>query len=169
MSAAKSHITPPAVFGLRVREMRERRGWTQAELARRLYVDRTTVNKIEKGTRGDVTIRQLFAFADALGTSPVYLLTPGEDEANVEITERGRVVTATEARGWIRGLPAAGADPLDFFLDLPKSEQRSILRRQLTPKNPLIAALAGDETEAALDRALAEVLENAKRRRGKTG
>lgn len=74
--AKSSHLTPPAIFGRRVGEIRRVRGLSQAELAKRIGVDRTTLNKIENGSRADVSISQLFAFAEALGVAPVHLLTP---------------------------------------------------------------------------------------------
>lgn len=130
MSAPKSQ-TIPRLFGQRVRELRLRRGLSQGELADRLHLHRTTINKIESGTLGDVSLSQLFAFAEALGTAPIYLLTPSADDSQIELTSGGRIVSADEARNWIRGVPPDDADQLEFFLDLPTSEQRHILRRIL--------------------------------------
>jgi transcriptional regulator with XRE-family HTH domain len=48
-----------------------------ARTCRALPIDRTTLNKIEKGSRGDVAISQLFEFAKVLGIAPVHLLTRG--------------------------------------------------------------------------------------------
>jgi hypothetical protein len=78
-----------------------------------------------------VSLSQLFAFAEALGTAPIYLLTPSADDSQIELTSGGRIVSADEARNWIRGVPPDDADQLEFFLDLPTSEQRHILRRIL--------------------------------------
>jgi hypothetical protein len=78
-----------------------------------------------------VSLSQLFAFAEALGTAPIYLLAPAADDAQIELTAGGRIVSAEEARNWIRGVPPADADQLEFFLDLPRSEQRHIMRRIL--------------------------------------
>lgn len=130
MSAPRSQ-TIPRLFGQRVRELRLRRGLSQGELADRLHLHRTTINKIESGTLGDVSLSQLFAFAEALGTAPIYLLTPSADDSQIELTSGGRIVSADEARNWIRGVPPDDADQLEFFLDLPTSEQRHILRRIL--------------------------------------
>jgi hypothetical protein len=87
------------------------------------------VNKIEQGVRNDVSISQLFAFAEVLGTTPINLLTPGEADAEVEISPGGRVLDALQARGWIRGVPDPDADELDYFFDLPVDEQRAIISR----------------------------------------
>jgi transcriptional regulator with XRE-family HTH domain len=129
MCALKSHLTPSQVFGQRLRELRQRRGWNQREFAERAHVDRTTVNKIEQGKRNDVSISQLFAFADVLGTTPINLLTPTDPNADVEVSPGGRVLGGLAARDWIRGVPSPHADPLEYFFDLPSDEQRELIGR----------------------------------------
>jgi putative transcriptional regulator len=52
----------------RVREAREARGWTQAELANRIGVSRKTVNTVENGVFLPSTVVAL-KLAAALGTS----------------------------------------------------------------------------------------------------
>jgi transcriptional regulator with XRE-family HTH domain len=52
-------------LGARVRELRVRRGLTQAELARLANIDRTTVVRVEQGEGG--TITTLVRIARALG------------------------------------------------------------------------------------------------------
>jgi transcriptional regulator with XRE-family HTH domain len=150
MRAGKSHLTPARVFGARVRELRQRRGLSQGELADRLHLHRTTVNKIESGALGDVSISQLFAFAEGLGTSPIYLLTPGDEGPDLELTTGGRVVDANAARDWIRGSPPPETDALEFFLDLPRSEQRLWLRRIFQQRQD--ASSAGDPVQGAMNR-----------------
>jgi Zn-dependent peptidase ImmA (M78 family)/transcriptional regulator with XRE-family HTH domain len=54
------------VLGARIREARERAGITQGELANRVNLDRTAVNKIETGAR-KVTALELSDIAAALG------------------------------------------------------------------------------------------------------
>ena len=39
-----------ALIGTHLREMRQRRGWTQAQLAERVEVSRQTINYVENGT-----------------------------------------------------------------------------------------------------------------------
>lgn len=61
-------------IGLRIKQRREALGMTQEELAERLgYKSRSTINKIEKGV-SDVSQSRLFGFANALRTTPEYLL-----------------------------------------------------------------------------------------------
>ena len=52
----------------RVREAREARGWTQAQLAERIGVSRKTVNTVENGVFVPSTVVAL-KLAAALGTS----------------------------------------------------------------------------------------------------
>ena len=63
-----------ATMGQRVARERERKGWTQKELAARSKVPYETINRLEKGmhtsARGDVIV----ALARTLGTTTDYLL-----------------------------------------------------------------------------------------------
>lgn len=59
---------------LRVRELRQRRRWSQAELGRRAGVASTTVNRIERGETASVTFGTLEKLARALDVSPRSLL-----------------------------------------------------------------------------------------------
>lgn len=59
---------------LRVREARLRRGWTQAELARRAGVRRATINSLESGRRQRVNLGVLEKVAKALGVPVLRLL-----------------------------------------------------------------------------------------------
>jgi transcriptional regulator with XRE-family HTH domain len=61
---------PGELFGRRLREEREQRGWTQAELAGRsgTGLHPTAVTRIERGERG-VSLNEALAFAAALGVS----------------------------------------------------------------------------------------------------
>ncbi len=125
---------------------------SQTELARQVGIDRTTLNKIERESRSDVSISQLFRFAEALHTSPIYLLTPRLDDARVQITEYGRVLAAAEFRQWLRGEPPAEGTPetrLAWFLALPRDEQVGLLRRQQTAgMDPLVVAVMAEEIDA---------------------
>lgn len=59
---------------LRVREARLRKGWTQAELARRADVRRATVNSLESAGRSRVNLAVLEKVAKALGVPTLALL-----------------------------------------------------------------------------------------------
>ena len=58
----------------RIKQRREELGMSQDELAKKLgYKSRSTIAKIEKG-ENDITQSKIAAFADALQTTPSYLM-----------------------------------------------------------------------------------------------
>ena len=59
---------------LRVRELREALGLTQAELAERAGVRRATVNRIENAKVTAIDLEVLEKLADALGVEPGFIL-----------------------------------------------------------------------------------------------
>lgn len=63
-------------MGLRIKELREARGWTQEELAERSHMSRSQLAMIEKETRPANT-RRLSAIAAALGVPPEGLFDAG--------------------------------------------------------------------------------------------
>jgi transcriptional regulator with XRE-family HTH domain len=60
-------------IALRVRELRERKGWSQAELGRRAGVHHSIVNRAERGVT-DLSLSTLDKLATALGVSPRSLI-----------------------------------------------------------------------------------------------
>ncbi len=72
-------------IGSRIRELREKRGMTQSELATKLLTSRETVNMWERGSR-DIKTGMIIALADALQTSCDYLLR-GIETNNIDICE----------------------------------------------------------------------------------
>jgi transcriptional regulator with XRE-family HTH domain len=90
-----------------IRRVRGHRGWTQQQLADELAqlgvekLGRTAIAKMEAGTR-EISLDNVFAFAQALGVSPAALLLPRDDE-DVEIAPK-RVTTAFQAWTWWHGL-----------------------------------------------------------------
>jgi len=59
--------------GLRIKRLRERKGWTQLELAATLNINNSVLSRIESGTR-PVDDELLVRLADLFGTSTDYLL-----------------------------------------------------------------------------------------------
>ncbi len=59
---------------LRVRELREARGWSQAELANRSGVRRATISAIENDQTTGVDFETLEGLARALEVDPGYLI-----------------------------------------------------------------------------------------------
>ena len=72
----------------RIRERREALKLSQAELAERLgYSDRSTIAKIEKGVN-DITQSKISAFAEALATTPAYLMGWTDDPIDYDDGDR---------------------------------------------------------------------------------
>lgn len=101
-----AHLTPSQAFARRLRQRRDDElGWSQAKLADRCEaigypIDKTTIAKIEKGTRG-VRLEDALALSAALDTSPVFMLFPFEPRDRVTI---GSVAVPPEtARKWSKG------------------------------------------------------------------
>ncbi len=71
-------MSNPTDIGLRVRDVRRERGWTQDEFARRVGVSRSAVAQWETGRAGQVT-GNLTRIAEVLGIGVEYL-TFGNDK-----------------------------------------------------------------------------------------
>ena len=56
----------PVRFGLAIRALRRRRGWTQAELADRAGVSQAAVSRAERGGARAMTLRTLERIADSM-------------------------------------------------------------------------------------------------------
>ena len=67
--------TPGETLGDRVRELRQKRGLTQADLAGRLGVPQSRISEIESGTRVPSLVTML-RLAAALDCKPTALLAP---------------------------------------------------------------------------------------------
>lgn len=98
---------PSDVFARRVKEARQRRGWNQAELTRRLReeggwpVADSLVTKMETGARG-VSLDEAVTVAWVLGVPPAFLYLPVGDAEGVQLTERV-AVHPDRARQWAVG------------------------------------------------------------------
>jgi transcriptional regulator with XRE-family HTH domain len=76
-------------MGKRIARLRESKGWSQAELARKLGITRASVHQWENDSSPNIRPANLLALADLLGTDPYYLVhgpdrggAPGSDAAN---------------------------------------------------------------------------------------
>ena len=83
----------------RIKERREAVGLSQEELARKLgYKNRSSINKIEMGIN-DIPQSKIKAFANALGTTPAYLMGWEEEKEDGKIfyrKEHQELIEATE-------------------------------------------------------------------------
>ena len=61
-------------WGMAVQAQRMARGWTQAELARRVGINRSTVSATEAGRRGDPILRTVYDYGQAMGIPAAALI-----------------------------------------------------------------------------------------------
>jgi transcriptional regulator with XRE-family HTH domain len=112
--------TPSEIFAVEVRTTRERKGWTQQQLADRLAaldcpIDRSIIAKIESGKRG-VSLDEAFAFAAALGVSPAALALPRGTDTDVRVAPN-LTVRGYEAYRWLQGRAALIDHDKRFYND----------------------------------------------------
>lgn len=87
-------------FGLRVKELRKQKGWSQKELGNRIGVSYAQLNKYEGGTNVP-PLDKLVGLASALETSLDYLatgeLTDSPPIPNVRLLEKFRELSSFDA------------------------------------------------------------------------
>ncbi len=66
------------MIGRNVRRFRVAKGLTQEELSNRCDFDQRYISQVETGQR-NLTVLALYELAEALGTTPVALVTPDEE------------------------------------------------------------------------------------------
>ncbi|MGG1515540.1 helix-turn-helix transcriptional regulator [Paenibacillus oryzisoli] len=75
-------------IGTRIKTFREKKKWTQEELADRVHRSRTSITNIEQGKQR-FQIHSLYEIAETLGITPLELLPqPAELITNVELPEK---------------------------------------------------------------------------------
>lgn len=85
-------LTVDNTIGQRIKARREHLEMSQAELAEKIgYSDRSTIAKIEKGVN-DISQSKVAEFADALRTTPAYLMGMTDDEYDYETDEDDRLL-----------------------------------------------------------------------------
>src|SRR5918997_4265935 len=95
---------PPPTLGKRIVDGRERKGWTQKDLAHRAGISVTFLSEIENDRRG-IGSETLLNIADALGTSLDYLV---RGEVHAAPPRRPLVIPpelteAADENGWTLG------------------------------------------------------------------
>lgn len=82
----------------RIRDMRVERNMSQDDLAKAMgYKDRSMITKIEGG-KVDISQKKIVAFAEALGTTPRYLMDGDPVEKELEIASEEQQILFRLAR-----------------------------------------------------------------------
>lgn len=71
-------LSPLHVFGLRIIELRKKKGWSQEKLALESGLARSYVGGIERGKR-NLALLNIYKLAETLGVKPSTLLEPPEE------------------------------------------------------------------------------------------
>jgi transcriptional regulator with XRE-family HTH domain len=101
-------------FGRAVRRLRQERGMTQAELAARLSLGRTSITNLEKGQQSP-PLSMLPEIASALGVDPLRLIANAvRDGGSAEASTLAATVHDKDLRRWagqVIGDTLAGQSP----------------------------------------------------------
>ena len=103
---------------------REERDWSQAELARRIKMNNTALNKIEKGTR-KVSSAELEALASVFNVSPDYLLGNSDKKHYYDLTDKEKNDIGVQAEKLMQGIESG--HNLNFYGEPATEEQKSRL------------------------------------------
>lgn len=103
---------------------REERNWSQAELARRIKMNNTALNKIEKGTR-KVSSAELEALASVFNVSTDYLLGNSDKKHYYDLTDKEKNDIGVQAEKLMQGIESG--HNLNFYGEPATEEQKSRL------------------------------------------
>lgn len=100
-------------IGQRIKRQREAIGMSQEELAQKLgYKSRSTINKIESGIN-DITQSKVIEFAQALDTTPAYLMGWEDETAEEENNIAKEIIEGLQKGGaMIAGKGKNGVDTI---------------------------------------------------------
>ena len=106
--------------------LREERGWSQAELARRINMNNTALNKVEKGVR-KLSSSELDELASVFNVSTDYLLgrSDKQKEPYYELTDKEKNDIAIQAEKLMEGIESG--DNLNFYGEPATEEQKERL------------------------------------------
>ena len=154
-------MKPSEVFAERMQEVRERRRWSQQELADRLDelgwpTDRSALARIEGKSRG-VSLNDAVAIAAALGPSLNSMVVPLGSPKGVQIELAPKLwVGPSQARSWLRGNgPLREQDRRTYFTEVSDEEfhrvQQTGVSVMLGLLQQIVDALLNDDRESAAE------------------
>lgn len=95
--------------GARIQRLRERRDWSQLDLAEKVGINNSVLSRIESGKRS-VRVEELNKFAEVFGVKPDYIL--GKDESRTIIIDTNALIASKE-----RFDPFAIFELVDLYTD----------------------------------------------------
>ena len=101
-----------AAIGLRVRQQRQARRWTQDQLADAAGVSRRMLINVEQGT-ANPSVGTLLRLSGALGVGLPAMVEPPEDQTRVKVTRHGDGVVLWTSDAGGQGVLVAGVDRPD--------------------------------------------------------
>lgn len=126
-----------AVVARRVREIRDRRGWSGAVLAERMAAaglpqfDRGVIANFESGRRRSVSIDEVLVLALVLDVAPLDLFVPVDGDRVDDLV--GGEVEPGLVRAWVRGTqPLPGQNTRTFRTEVPDEEWEAFEERGAT-------------------------------------
>lgn len=165
MATNQNNPAPAAfseVFAGRLREVRERQGMSQAEVAAKMDdagfpINRATLAKIEAGgtRRDNLTVDEAMALCSVLGLAPVYALTPTGLTPEIRVTDKV-TLDPIEARYWIMGTQALSESTArSYYSEVADSvyaaRQRTGVHHLVNEVQAFIDAAGEDDREAMAD------------------
>lgn len=109
---------------IRIVDLREKAGMTQTELAKKMDFDKSTMSKVENGTR-KVSSDELRKLSKIFNVSADYLLGNAKKEHYYDLTEKEKNDIGVQAEKLMQGIES-GHD-LNFYGEPATEEQKSRL------------------------------------------
>lgn len=100
------------VFGRRIRELRERKGIEQLELAKRVNISQSKMNKIETGFQKRIEPEILVELSKVLGATVDYIVGKSDNPHLTEDEAFEEFIKDPELRRWHRELPKSKEEDL---------------------------------------------------------
>jgi transcriptional regulator with XRE-family HTH domain len=156
---------PSDVFAAQMKLQRERKGWTQKQLAARLGqlgfpVHQTTIGKWEAHERR-ITLDEALAISVALDVAPSHMIAGSFlrskiDSPGIALSAKTPPVSTRLMRTWIQGLqPLWGQDEKRYFTEVSPDEWRATrlagMSELLRSVQKLAEAWADDDRELAAE------------------
>ena len=142
-----TNLSASDLAGRRIRQIRERRGWTREDLADRCagigaeYITTTVITNLETRRRASrqITVDELLVLAHVLEVPPLYLFAPADGTEKLQVA-RDVQKDSIESSAWIAddaGRPAVGVIPerrsadivrVNFVMHPQETSSLSLLR-----------------------------------------